>query len=436
MKKVLIITYYWPPSGGAGVQRWLRFVKNLRNFGWEPIVYTTENPIYASYDENLISEIPQKIQTFKHRIKEPNNFLGNLFFWKKSKNSIIYQNQQQKGEKRSITQKLLWFIRGNFFIPDSRFLWIKPSVKYLSNVLSENKYDLIISTGPPHSLHLIGKALNLKFKIPWIADFRDPWTSMDYLQEMFLTKFAWNKHKRFEKSVIESANEIIVVGQTMFNEFKEKYDKNSVIIYNGYNELPKEIPSNGLDEKFTIVHVGSFLKKRNCDDLWEVLFELTKDNKSFSENLEIKLVGGIAPDVIESIKRYKLDVCLNKIDYVPYQKTLVILNSAQVLLLPIDRISNAEFVLTGKLFEYLKAKRPILNIGPTNGDAAEIIKNCNAGYCCSFNDKEQIKRSVLEMYELFLQGKNIINSINVEQYSSYELTKQLAQLFNKTIQIA
>ncbi len=429
MKKVLIITYYWPPSGGAGVQRWLRFAKNLRDFGYEPVIYTVDNPNYALIDEGLESQVPEGIKVYRNKIVEPNS----LFSSKKKGN--VYKVQQQKGNKRSIVQKVSWFIRGNFFIPDARFLWVKPSVRFLSKVIQEENIDVIVSTGPPHSLHLIAQKLKSKFNLPWLADFRDPWTSMDYLDEMFLTKLARNKHARLEKNVLLNADKTVVVGRTMFNEFKENYNVVSEVIYNGYEESKSQQETFLLDKKFSITHIGSFLKNRNCVDLWEVLAEIKQESELFNKHLEIKLIGNVAPVVIESIDKLKLTPNLNKIDYVPFEETQKYLHGAQILLLPIDRIHNAEFVLTGKLFEYLKSNRPIVLIGPSNGDAADIIQQCNAGYCCDFNDKTLIKKTIYQLFELFLKEKNTIQSKNVDQFSSSQLTKRMAEVLDETINL-
>ena len=429
MKKVLIITYYWPPSGGAGVQRWLRFVKHLRKFGYEPIIYTVDNPNYALLDEGLLNEVPEDIKVYKKKIIEPNN----LFSSSSKKENKVYKLQQQKGNNRSFFQKASWFIRGNFFIPDARFLWVKPSVKFLSDILKTEEIDVIVSSGPPHSLHLIAEKISSKFSIPWVADFRDPWTSMDYLDEMYLTKWARKKHARLEKKIITSADEVVVVGKTMYNEFLDNYKRKTEIIYNGYEGGDGSNESFELDSKFSIVHIGSFLKNRNCPDLWEVLSEICLEDESFKKYLEIKLIGNVAPIVLNSINSLKLNDQLNKIDYVPFEETQKFLHGAQVLLLPIDRIPNAEFVLTGKLFEYLKSKRPVLLIGPSKGDAADIIKNCKAGYCCDFNDKVVMKEQILHLYKLFLENKNTIDSINVSQFSGIELTEKMATLFDKQI---
>lgn len=434
MKKVLIITYYWPPSGGAGVQRWVRFVKHLRKFGWEPIIYTADNPTYPVYDKELIKEIPEGVVTWKQKVPEPNSWIKKIYFWKSDIKKVIYKNQHEPNPDDKLSLKsILWWIRGNFFIPDARLFWIKPSVKYLENQLRSNKVDAIVSTGPPHSLHLIAHKLKKKLDIPWIADFRDPWTSMSYLHNVSLTKYAENKHNQLEKMVLESADKSIVVGKAMSSEFLKKYNVKTEIIHNGFNTNPDIPTSIDLDKKFTILHVGSFLPKRNCDDLWEVLSKLTQRDKTFAKNLEIKLIGKVAPNVFESINKFGLKEHLNHVEYIEYKKTISHLSSCQTLLLPIDRIRNAEFVITGKIFEYLNVKRPILLIGPEKGDAKSIIEDCNAGYCCDFDDQNEIEKSLLTMYNLYLENANVINSINVNSFSGEKLTEKLSKVLKSTI---
>ncbi len=434
MKNVLIIVYYWPPSGGAGVQRWLRFVKHLRDFGWEPTIYTAKDAAYAVYDENLFKEIPEGIRTLRLEVPEPNNWISKWMFWKKDTSSLIYSNQQQAVEKKSYLKKLLWWIRGNFFIPDARFLWVKPSVRFLKKNIAQGEFDAVISTGPPHSLHLIGEKVSKHFGIPWLADFRDPWVSMDYLQAINLTKFAVKKHQQQEERVVKGADKVVVVGNVMRKEFLENHGVDATVIHNGFNKKSNQQEVGALDSKFSIVHIGSFTPRRNCDDLWQVLTELVEENSEFADHLEIKLIGNTSPNILASIERLSLKPYLNHISYIKYEETLMHSRQAQVLLLPIDRIDNAEFVVTGKIFEYLNAKRPILLIGPDYGDGAMIIKNCQAGYCCNFDDHQAIKESVLMMYQMYLDGVNHIKSVNVDSYSGYELTRKLAGELNQMLE--
>lgn len=431
MKKVLIITYYWPPAGGIGVQRWLQFSKNFRDNGWEPIIFTAKDANYAIIDEKLLDEVPDDIEIHKVKVPEPNNIIS-LLKGKKNNSKSILNLQQQSNINKSTFKRLLWTIRGNFFIPDARMFWIRKSFKYLDKYLSLNKVDAIISTGPPHSTHIIAEKIIKKHRIPWISDFRDPWTSMDYLKQMNLKRFAMNKHKRLEESVLRNSTEVVVVGKTIQREFKTNYNIDSHLIYNGYNANEKSIEKVELDDKFTIVHTGSFLHHRNCNDLWKVLSELVEEREEFSKNLEIKLVGNVASVVLDSIEKYGLNKYLNLISYVDHYKAKTIQRNAQLLLLPIDRIENAEFVLTGKLFEYLQAKRPILFIGPSHGDAADVIQSCDAGSIIDFDDVGLLKEILIDKFTKYTNQNNICESKNIEQFSYTELTKKITELLEKS----
>jgi glycosyltransferase involved in cell wall biosynthesis len=267
LKKVLIISYYWPPSGGAGVQRWLKFAKYLPQFGWQPIIYTPENPDFSIKDESLLKDIPKEAEVLKTKIWEPYR-LYKLFSGKKSENANA---GFFAGGKKSWKQRLSIFIRGNFFIPDPRVFWVKPSVKYLKKYIEENAIDAIVSTGPPHSMHLIALGLKKHFPtIKWIADFRDPWTEIDFYHELQLTSWADKKHKRLEKEVIESADEVLVIGNKMAEQFS-KLKENVSVIYNGFDE--DDFPKNPNEESnyFTIVSVGSMNKDRHHEEFWKHL---------------------------------------------------------------------------------------------------------------------------------------------------------------------
>ena len=209
MKKVLIITYYWPPSGGAGVQRWLKFVKYLRGFGWEPIVYTPENPEAPATDESLLKDIPDNLTVLRTRIWEPYSLYKNFIGQKKGE--TINAGFLSEKKKPGIAEKISVWIRGNWFIPDARKFWIKPSIIFLSQYLKNNPVHAVVSTGPPHSMHLIALGLKKQLHLPWLADFRDPWTNIDFYDKLMLTKFSNEKHKRMELEVLKNADKVVVV---------------------------------------------------------------------------------------------------------------------------------------------------------------------------------------------------------------------------------
>jgi len=423
--KVLIITYYWPPSGGSGVQRWLKFVKYLRNFNVEPVVYTVDNPKYAILDETLQSEIPTTVEVLKQPIKEPNNFLS--FFGKKNKKiSAGFLNANP-----SLFGKMFQYIRANYFIPDARKFWIKPSVQFLTEYLSNNKIDVVITTGPPHSLHLIGLQLKQKLAIKWIADFRDPWTDIDYFHQLPLTKKTIRKHYQLEEEVVSTADFVLVVGKTMKEKYL-KFNQNIEAITNGFDDVEYE-PKVELDTKFSIVHVGMMNADRNPRILWKVLSDLIKENQDFAEDLRLKFVGKLAHEVFESINKNKLTSIIEYITYLPHKEVVIFQQSAQILLLAVNKVPSAGGIITGKLFEYLQANRPILAIAPPEGDLAEIINTTKTGRVVDFDDEETLKKEILEMYKAYKKHKLVVNSKSIEQYHRKNLTAQLADVIKKLV---
>ncbi len=421
--KVLIITYYWPPSGGSGVQRWLKFVKYLRDFQIEPVVYTVADANYALIDTTLQEEIPKNIEILKQAIWEPNDILS--FFKSEQKQTSSGFLNPNPG----FFEKKLQYIRANYFIPDSRKYWVKPSIKYLSNYLKNNKIDVIITTGPPHSLHLIGLALKQKTGIKWISDFRDPWTDIDYFHQLPLSEKSKKKHFQLEKKVLENSDAVLVVGKTM----KEKYavfNKNIHVITNGFDgEI--NTSKNKKISTFTITHVGLMNADRNPVIFWEVLHELILENNAFAEVVSVQIIGKIAKEVKETISKYELENIVQFIDYVAYNEVQKYQREAQVLLLVVNNVPAAKGILTGKLFEYLQANRPILAIGPEDGDVADIIQKTNSGIIVDYKDRAKLKRTLLSFYTKFTEGNLEVKSKNIEQFHRKMLTKQLSEVLQK-----
>ncbi|NVK52165.1 MAG: glycosyltransferase family 4 protein [Flavobacteriaceae bacterium] len=422
--KVLIITYYWPPSGGSGVQRWLKFVKYLQDFGIEPVVYTVKNPKYAIVDESLVKEIPQQITILKQPIKEPNNILS-FFKGKKASQSAGFLNPNP-----TFVGRMLQYIRANYFIPDARKFWIQPSVNYLKKYLSENKIDAIITSGPPHSLHLIGLQLKKELGITWISDFRDPWTAIDYFEQLPLTKRAIKKHHQLEKEVLENSDSVLVIGESMKQQFT-KYNKSVEVITNGYDD-EINLKDTQLDTIFTMTHIGLMNADRNPISFWKAIAALVRENPSFAKDYTVKIVGRVAPEVEKSIADYKI----KNIDfegYISHDEVSVFQQKSQVLVLAVNRVKNAKGIITGKIFEYLQAKRPILAIGPTDGDLAEILNATKAGIIVDFDDVELLKEKILLMYNQFKSGSLEVQSTGIEKYHRKSLTKKLSEVIKETI---
>lgn len=423
MKKVLIITYYFPPAGGPGVQRWLKFVKYLPDFNIQPIVYIPENPTYPIVDEKLVEEISEQAIIIKHKIFEPYQLAS---FFSKNKTKKISSGIIPNKKKQSILDKTFLWIRGNLFIPDARVFWVKPSVKFLEKYIQENQIDTIITSGPPHSLHLIGLELKRKLNLKWIADFRDPWTTIGYHKALKLSGVTEKKHKKLEFEVLNSADCIIVTSKTTKTEFQAITKQPIEVITNGYDI--EKVEKKALDKKFSIAHIGSLLSERNPKILWESLSELVIENRDFATHLELKLIGAVSQEVLQSIAEYSLNPYLNNIGYVSHNEAVSFQRSAQVLLLIEINSEETKSIIPGKLFEYMVSERPILAIGPKDSDFAEIITNTNTGVFFEYHEKEKLKKVILDYYNQFLDGKLQSHAVGLQQYSRKNLTQQLANL--------
>lgn len=426
-KKLLIITYYFPPAGGPGVQRWLKFVKYLPDFNVQPIVYVPENPTYPIIDEGLVNEISDKVIVLKNKIWEPYQ-LAAIFSKKKTKkiSSGIFPHQK----KQTFLDKTFLWVRGNLFIPDARVFWVKPSVSYLEKYIKENNIDTIVTSGPPHSLHLIGLELQEKLNVKWFADFRDPWTTIGYHKALRLSNYAAKKHKSLEHKVLNSADTIIVTSKTTKAEFQAITSKPISVITNGYDI--ENVEKQTLDAKFTLAHIGSFLSDRNPKFLWECLVELLKEIPDFKSDLEIKLIGAVSQEVLDSIQEFDLNSYLNLLGYVSHHEAIAHQKKSQVLLLIEINSEDTKSIIPGKLFEYMVSNRPIIAIGPQGSDFADIIKETNTGVFFDYSEKAKLKSVILDFYNQFLEGKLQANGVGLQQYSRKNLTRQLAQLINES----
>lgn len=425
MKKVLIIAYYWPPAGGPGVQRWLKFVKYLPEFGIQPYVYVPENPTYPILDNELVKEVSGKAIIIKKKIFEPYRWAA--LFSKKSTQKIssgIIPHQQ----KQSLLQKILLYVRGNAFIPDARVLWVKPSIRFLEKYIQEHEIDTIITSGPPHSLHLIGLGLKEKLALTWIADFRDPWTTIGYHNALKLSARSAQKHKKLESKVLNSASAIVVTSATTRKEFMALTPKPIHVITNGYDVEP--VAQFSLDTKFTLAHIGSLLSQRNPRILWKCLREIIKENPSFKQDFQLKLMGAVSQEVMDTLKEFRLDAYINNLGYVSHKEAVAHQRSSQVLLLIEINSELTKSIIPGKLFEYMVSERPILALGPEGSDFESIIKSTNTGVFHQYDELDALKRTLLAFYEKFKTNSLQVHAVGLQQYSRKNLTQQLAEVIH------
>lgn len=429
MNKVLIITYYWPPSGGAGVQRWLKFSKYLLKSGIEPIVLTVDSQ-YATYpqkDPELENEIPKQII-----VEKTKSFELYSFYKKVSPNKEIPFGGFANSVNLSLKEKILRFIRGNLFVPDPRRGWNKYAFKTACKLIKQHNIKTVITTSPPHSTQLIGKKLKKKFGINWIVDFRDPWTEIYYFKQLYPTRIVTILNKYLEKSVLTKADAVITVSDELKRLYKEKIRKNTskiTVIPNGFDEddfRGKERAKSS--EVFYISYVGTISDEYNSAAFIEAVRKLPAEQL---ENLRIRFVGKVNPKTIEAFKNVGLFENIEIIQYVTHTAAIDFMLSSNMLLLIIPDVKNNEGILTGKLFEYIACRIPILFIGPENGDAAKIINETGSGEVFGYGDSDRIHEALFAAITSESENKTELPNINITKYSRESLTQKLAGLINQ-----
>lgn len=414
LKPILIITYYWPPSGGAGVQRWLKFSKYLPEYGWRPIIFTPENPDFDLKDESLLKDVNPEVEVLKFPIWEPYRI-----FKKLSGQKELKQGQILESSRRSIFKQLAIWVRGNVFIPDPKVFWVKPAVNYLQGILESNEIKHVVTTGPPHSMHLIG--MKLKMKVPsltWVADFRDPWTQWEILHEMKISKPMWRKHQKLEQQVFKVADSLLVTSPSAKEEFKRLGARRVEVITNGFDEVDFERSQNVGSDTLVISHVGMLSNKRNPKVLWDGLSELAS-----KQEIELRLTGIISDEVLVDIEgTNNLKSVLKVQDSVPHKQLAELYAESSILLLIQTKTDRLQTQLPGKLFEYLQAKRPILCVGDPDSDLAKILSETDSGQCFSYDDGP----GIMDFLNIVSQGKQQFTFKNIDQFSRKKLTERLA----------
>ena len=438
MKRVLIISYYWPPTGGSGVQRWVKFAKYLPAEGWQPVIYTPENPEQLAVDASLEAEVPAEAEVIRRRIVEPYEMYKKLLR-KSGHSKEAVEVNPVNAQNKSFLQKVAMWIRGNFFLPDPRCLWIRPSVKFLKEYLKEHPVDLIVSTGPPQSMHLIGRLLAKETGLPWIADFRDPWTKIFYFKHLQMTRTTVKWHKKMEKKVLDDATVVVAVSPLVQQEFQAMTQTPVELITNGFDECDFTATKNteangGPDREFVITHTGLFAADGNPTVLWDVLAEKCSKDESFKKLMKIRLVGKTDEQILKSIEDAGLSGNLEDMGYQPHAVAVEQQRKASLLILPLRKEPEYKAVLPGKLFEYLASWRPVLGIGQTDGAMSMILNNTKTGLVLNWDDKMSIEKYIDICWKDHLNGRLSVEDADISQFTRRNLTRRMAQLFDKLIE--
>lgn len=433
-KTVLIFAYYWPPASGPGVQRWLKFVKYLPAKGWNSIVVTPENGSYPNTDPTLLRDIPENVRVERTQTLEPFR-LFNLLTGQASRGNTTSVGMGDIKGSASMIKKVSAFVRANFFIPDARKGWGKFAIRKGKELIASENIDLIVTTGPPHSAHLIGLSLKKEFNIPWIADLRDPWTNIYYNKFLPRTKRTINKDSALETKVIETADAITVVGNGQKEEFKNR-------------ALRIEVIENGFDDEdfinqhtqvsnnfFRLSYIGNLKTNQNCRTLWKVISELKCELDEFKSDFRLSFTGNIHSEVSDTFKEYDIQGLVEILPFVPHDEAIKRMKEAQALLFLIPESENNKQIITGKIFEYLASRTPLISIGPVDGDAAKILNECKRSPMMDYSEKEAIKEELSRLYSLWKREDQSVKISGDEHqfYSRENLTSRLVDLFEEVL---
>ena len=437
MKRVLIISYYWPPTGGSGVQRWVKFAKYLPSEGWQPVIYTPENPEQLAVDESLTAEVPEAAEIVKTRIIEPYELYKRVLRRSGHSKEAVEVNPVN-AQNKSLLQKAAMWIRGNLFRPDPRCLWIRSSVRFLKKYLAEHPVDLIVSTGPPQSMHMIGLRLSRETGLPWIADFRDPWTKIFYFKHLSMTSATEKWHRKMEKKVLDEASAVVAVSPLVQQEFQEMTDTPVELITNGFDECDFSSEQcteayGGASEEFIITHTGLFAADGNPTALWDVLAEKCRTDEIFKKLLRIKLIGKTDDQILKALTDRGLEDSMINMGYQPHSVAVEQQRQASLLILPLRKEPEYKAVLPGKLFEYLASQRPILGIGQPDGAMAMIVNETRTGTVIDWEDRKGLTQYIEQCWERHLEGRLSTEGADLSRFTRRSLTRRMAGLFDRAV---
>lgn len=419
MKKILFITYYWPPSGKASIHWPLKIIKHLYTFGWIPSVLTADEDTFSQKDDTFLNEIPSEVKVFRAKSFEPfdiyKKFIG------KGKDEQLVASEIISNKNKSFTHRLSIWIRMNIFIPDARIGWYFPAVKAGLSFLKKEKIDAIVSIGPPHTTHLVGKKIASKFRVPHMPVFIDPWVDISYYKNFKRNKLTRSIDNRLEKSVLLNSAAAIFVTDTMMKDYEKKYPaiKNkSHVLYWGYSEEDFKVEDerwnkeDGKEE--VILHAGNIFDYQNPKHFWKTL----KNEIDKGRKLKLVFIGTVSPDIKQSIIKAGLDSNTEYKGFLPYREMLQEMLKADYLLVCATEPRH----VPGKLFEYLRAGKPIIAFGDGNEEVKKILSDTNAGMMFGYNESGE---EFFGCSEIFLTNMNLVKS-----FERKKITESMMEMLN------
>ncbi len=432
MRRVLVVSYYFPPSGGPGVQRVLKFVKYLREFGFEPTVLTVEEGAYPHHDAELAHEIPDGVSVHRTRSLDPFGAYARLT-GRVKKDAVMVGSVKREG---GLIEAAASWLRANVFLPDARVGWVPFAIREGMRLHNRAPFDVLFTSGPPHSVHLIGRKLRVRTGVPWVADFRDLWTDTNFYDDLPISRFARHRDERLESGVLSEANRITTVSpywKKVLLQKSGRSDSDIAVIHNGFDaeDFPTLDDSEALDPSvFTIAHVGSLYKSRNPSALWAALSKLREEGKA--ERLRVRLVGAVDEVIRKAIERHGLQDVVEIGAYVSHAEAVQIMRLANALLLVIEPFRHDAGMITGKLYEYVASGSPVIALGPVGGDAAALLAETDSGRLLAHGDEQGLTELLLALYEKWADGETNPrpDPTGVAQYTRKEQTRQLAAVLS------
>ena len=433
MKKVLIISYYWPPAGGPGSQRVLKFSKFLPQFNWRPVILTVRNGEYPYIDNSLEREIQTACKVYSSSTIEP-FILYKKLTGKDPTSPLPVGQLTQKPDK--IQRKIFNWLRTNLFLPDARMGWILPGYLRARKVIQSQKIQAVVSSSPPHSLQLIAYLIHKEFKLPWIADFRDPWTEIQYYQVSKRNRLSQSIDQCLEKRVLRSANHITTVSSSIGQSFRQKLNRtfpgNSVsIIPNGWD--PDEFKHDSKPDpfKFIILHTGNLNATQNPTVLWKSLQNLMGMYPFFKKDLKLKFVGRVHENIQRAITDFNLHAITDFASFMPHEQIIGEIQKAAILMSVVPDVPDNKGIVMSKNFEYIGSGLPVLIIGPIDSDIAQIISEFTHSQMINYKDIKTCETFLSKIYRAWKNRENPQSTWKIRnKYSRLTLTGKLAEILN------